>query len=339
VAHNLNIENGKVAMMWVGQVPWHGLGTQLEKPPTTQDAIKAANLDWDVGLKPLYCGDGEHFYEYPLNRKAIVRLDKWGQPDCVPFGMVGNEYQVLQNRDAFSFFDPILAQGMVELETAGALGAGERVWVMARLKDDVEIAKGDAIQRYILLTTGHDGRTAVQIRFTPVRVVCQNTLTMSLATGLDFAKAYHVPGMSGALQDAQLGIQAILTNFKKLEENFRRMVGCKLNEQSLKQYLGDVFPDPPRRNKKSDRSFEKQLARVREMRIHANRLFETGKGNATPPVRGTLWAAYNGIIEMLDHQSTYKDRYHRLESVWFGDAQQTKQAAYDIAVGMLRLPI
>lgn len=335
MAHNLNIENGEVAMMWVGQVPWHGLGTQFKEPPTTKDAIKAAKLDWDVGLKPLYCGDSVHFYEYPLNRKAIVRLDKWGQPDCVPFGMVGNEYQVLQNRDAFSFFDPILATGMVTLETAGALGAGERVWVMARLKDDVDIAKDDPIQRYILLTTGHDGRTAVQIRFTPVRVVCQNTLTMSLETGQDFAKAYHVPGMRGALQDAQVGIQAILTSFKKLEETFRRMVGCKLDGTSLEQYLGHVFPDPPRRKKESDSSFQKQLARVEKMRSHAKRLFEAGKGNAAPAVKGTLWAAYNGIIEMLDHESSYKGRYHRLESVWFGDAQQTKQAAYNVAVGML----
>lgn len=335
MAHNLNIENGKVAMMWVGQVPWHGLGTHLKEPPTAEDAIKAANLDWEVGLKPLYCGDGEHFYEYPLNRKAIVRLDKWGQPDCVPFGMVGNEYQVLQNQDAFSFFDPILATGMVTLETAGALGAGERVWVMARLKDDVDIAKDDAIQRYILLTTGHDGRTAVQIRFTPVRVVCQNTLTMSLATGSDFAKAYHVPGMKGLLQDAQLGIEAILTSFKELEANFRRMVGCKLDKQLLEKYLDGVFPDPPRRKNENDSSFQRQLARVEQIRTHAKQLFDNGKGNTAPPVKGTLWAAYNGIIEMLDHKSPYKDRYHRLESVWFGDAQQTKQAAYNVAVGML----
>ena len=337
MAHELNIEGGKASMMWVGKVPWHGLGTQLTKPPTTQEAIKAAQLDWEVGLKPLYCGDGEHFYEYPLNRKAIVRLDKWGQPDCVPFGLVGNDYQILQNRDAFSFFDPILKTKTVELETAGALGAGERVWVMARLKDDIDIVKDDPIQRYILLSTGHDGRTAVQVRFTPVRVVCQNTLTMALASGQDFAKAYHVPGMQGALQDAQVGIQAILMSFKKLEDNFRRMVDRKLDEPSLDEYLSDVFPDPQRRSGQSDRTYEKQLDQTRHVRKQAAKLFETGKGNATPLVRGTLWAAYNGIIELLDHQSAYKDRFHRLESLWFGDAQRTKQAAYDCAVGILKL--
>ena len=336
MGHNLNIEGGKVAMMSVGQVPWHGLGTILETPPATSaEAIKAANLDWEVGLKPMYCGDGQHFYKYPPNKMAVVRLDKWGHEDCVPFALVGNDYQVLQNRDAFAFFDPILKTGRVTFETAGALGAGERVWVMARLTGDIDIAKDDPIQRYILLSTGHDGRTAVQIRFTPVRVVCQNTLSMALALKGDFAKAYHVPGMRGALQDAQAGIQAILTNFEELEINFKRMVGKKLDAALLEKYLGEVFPDPVRRSNQSERAFEKQLAESKSLRTNAKKYFETGKGNNNPAVSGTLWAAYNGVVELLDHYSPYENNWHKLESLWFGDAQRVKQAAYDSAIKLL----
>src|SRR5262245_30448563 len=157
--HNLNFTTGKPAMMYVGEVPWHGLGTQLTEPPTAEEAIRAAQLDWEVGLKPVYCADGEHYCEIP-NKKAVVRLDMWGKSGCKPFGLVGDDYKVLQNRDAFRFFDPLLKTKELAFETAGALGDSERVWVMARLKSNATIAKDDEIERYLLLSTGHDGKTA-----------------------------------------------------------------------------------------------------------------------------------------------------------------------------------
>jgi hypothetical protein len=127
MAHNLNIEDGEASMMYVGKVPWHGLGTQFETPPTTAaDAIRAAHLDWEVGLKPVYCMEGRVYYQIP-GKRAIVRLDKWGQPDCQPFALVGDDYRVLQNQEAFGFFDPIIKTGNVTFETAGALGMGERI--------------------------------------------------------------------------------------------------------------------------------------------------------------------------------------------------------------------
>jgi len=107
MAHELLIENGEAAMMYVGQVPWHDLGTRLETAPkTAAEAMKVAKLDWDVGLKRVYAWEGEHFYEIP-DRKAVVRLDHWGKQHCEPFGLVGNDYHVLQNQEAFSFFDEV----------------------------------------------------------------------------------------------------------------------------------------------------------------------------------------------------------------------------------------
>jgi hypothetical protein len=115
MGHNLNIENGRPSMMSVRLVPWHGLGTVLDNPPATAaEAMQAASLGWEVGLKPVYCMERGIFYEIP-QKKAVVRLDKWGQPECVPFGLVGNDYQVLQNREAFEFFDPIIQTGASRL--------------------------------------------------------------------------------------------------------------------------------------------------------------------------------------------------------------------------------
>jgi phage/plasmid-like protein (TIGR03299 family) len=334
MAHNLNVDGDKVAMMFVGQVPWHGLGTRLEtSPATAAEAMKAANLDWEVGLKSVYCADGEHYYEIP-DRKAIVRLDKWGKPDCAPFGLVGNDYQVYQNRDAFAFFDPLLATKKVTFETAGALGGGERVWVTAKVDGNVSIGN-DRIERYLLLSTGHDGKTAVQIRFTPVRVVCQNTLMAATMSGRDFAKVYHVPGMQHSLFDAQTQLESILKSFVELESSFTRMIQKALQPQDLAAYFAAIFPEPQRRTGQSDSSYDKALAKIKSIRNSAAKYFREGKGNTEAPANGTLWAAYNGVVELLDHHSTYRDRWDRLESLWFGEAQRVKQRAYDEACKML----
>ncbi len=162
------------------------------------------------------------------------------------------------------------------LETAGALGAGERVWVMARLKDDVDIAKDDAIQRYILLTTGHDGRTAVQFGSRPSESSAK-TRSHVARDRLGLRQGVSRAGMKDVLQDAQLGIQAILTSFKELEVNFRRMVGFKLDRQSLEEYLGDVFPDHRVERTRATVVSKSNWQKVEQTRTHAKRSMTPGK--------------------------------------------------------------
>ena len=328
MAHNLNFEDGEASMMFVGNVPWHGLGTQLETAPATAaDAIRAAHLDWEVGLKPVYCMEGGVYYKIP-GKRAIVRLDKWGQPDCQPFALVGDDYQVLQNREAFSFFDPIIKTGAVTFETAGALGKGERIWVLGKVGGDpIEIKKKDVVEKYLLFSTGHDAKTAVQIRFTPVRVVCQNTLVASLEWGTDFSKIYHIPGMKPEISKAQEGVLSILTQYNELKALYERFAGRLLTQELLDGYLNAVFPDPKRRKGQTNHSYDKALSKVRAIREQAAKLFEGGKGNDVPEIRGTLWAAYNGVVELVDHYLAYSSGWQRLESIWFGEGEHTKQVA------------
>jgi phage/plasmid-like protein (TIGR03299 family) len=339
VAHRLSIKNGNAEMMSVETVPWHGLGTVLTKAPkTAAEAIEAAGLAWKVGLKSIFCADDKHFFEYP-ERKAIVRLDRWGEEGFAPFAWVGNDYEVLQNTDAFKFFDPIVQTGKVRFETAGALGNGERVWVLARVEGgEKEIAADDRIDRYLLLSTGHDGRTAVQIRFTPVRVVCQNTLTMAMENAdEDFAKAYHVPGLQASLKDAQEDVSRLLTAFDEKEATFRRMVAKKLDETLFQTYVEEVFPYPKRKHGQGNDSYTKSCLAIDSTRMRADWYSREGRGNGTPEVKESVWAAYNGVTELVDHRMTYRDPWHRLESCWFGDAFRVKQRAFDAACKLVEL--
>src|SRR4051812_44398975 len=103
MAHELHIENGKASMMYVGESPWHGLGTELKSAATSAAAIKAANLAWEVVKKPLLAYDGRISHPVP-DRFAVIRKDWLGQPKPV-FGIVGADYTPLQNEEAFEFFD------------------------------------------------------------------------------------------------------------------------------------------------------------------------------------------------------------------------------------------
>src|SRR5688500_3965559 len=136
MAHEIHIDNGgRASMMYVGEEPWHGLGTPLQSPATSTEAIQAANLDWTVVKKPLAAIEGKRVLRVP-DLYATVRTDWWdGAEDTPVFGVVGRNYTPLQNRDAFSFFDDIVGRDAAVYHTAGALGNGERVWILAKLPD------------------------------------------------------------------------------------------------------------------------------------------------------------------------------------------------------------
>ena len=250
----------------------------------------------------------------------------------MPFGLVGNDYQPLQNREAFEFFDRIVATGNVSYETAGALGRGERVWVLAKVKGELVINKVDKIDKYLLLSTGHDGKTAIQIRFTPVRVVCKNTLVRSMSEGTEVSRIYHVPGMKNLFDKAQVAVERILTDYDELAANFQAMAGKRIGPTELGKYLARVFPEPKRTKGQSEHVYAKALRKVMGMRGDAGRLFEKGRGNDLAGIGGTLWAAYNGVVELVDHHWSYKDPWLRFRSVCFGEGERVKKQAFDEAL-------
>jgi len=325
--------NGKPAMMYVGEVPWHRLGKRFETPPASaEQAIQAAGLDWEVGLKPVYAADSRHFCAFPQYR-ATVRLDKWGQPDCVHFGLVGADYTPLQNREALSFFDTLVAAKGITYETAGALGRGERVWILARvLGDDIAVKGVDIVQKFLLLSNGHDGRTALQIRFTPVRVVCANTLSCALSFGQDILKVYHRPDIHRRVGQAQERVKCILDRFAELASHYEDFADKAMIGELLPNYLKEVFPDPKRRKNESDLSYNRAVDEMNDLRKMGTRLFEEGRGNQTPPIRGTLWAAYNGVTELVDHHWECDTPSQQLAFLWFGEGERIKLRAFDTAV-------
>jgi phage/plasmid-like protein (TIGR03299 family) len=324
---NISQQNGQAEVMVVGEPAWHRLGTVLDKPATAEEAIQAAHLDWEVIKQPLFAGAFER-YSIP-SYYAVVRGDDWAKKKATVLGIVGESYTSVQNREAFSFFDPIVGDKAAVYHTAGALGNGERVWILVKLPDDIRVIGDDITNKYLLLSNSHDGNSAVQIKFTPIRVVCQNTLTMALSQGPTL-RIPHTRDVRERLRIAANMLNAIKIRYSELEGVFKKMTSVSVRGEKLQEYLGQVFPDP--RRKGDDARYERALEQARTDRAGAEYLFEMGKGNQQSGVAGTFWAAYNGVAEYIDYRKYAKATGKRqVEAIWFGDGYSVKARAYTVA--------
>lgn len=332
--HNINRGN----MAYVGEEPWHGLGQRVPADVTAEEMIRAAGLDWLVEkrpargaavvwarkrelLKPGATISPDDEVEY--SRYEIVRPPYTDQPQETVLGIVSAKYEPLQNRDAFAFFDPIVDQKKAFFETAGALGDGERVWVMAKMPGDIEVVRGDTCQKYLLLSNTHTGQGAVIVKFTAVRVVCQNTLMMSLADGQTAYRVRHSKKMTDRLQEVAELIAAANEVYATAAKLFKAMAAMKLEGPALEKYLELNFPKSARQKEKGEEP---------ERWTHLRRLFQTHEDLQLAGVKGTLWAAYNAITYFEDHKSIEEESAAgRLDRVWFGGGADVKLKALEKA--------
>jgi phage/plasmid-like protein (TIGR03299 family) len=313
-------------MMFYGDTPWHGLGQELDRPATSAEVIRAAGLDWKVVKQPLFVHN-DHDYRIVEDKYMMMRADQKG--DGPLFGIVTGSYTPLQNLDAFNFFDDIVGQGAAIYHTAGALGQGERVWIMAKLPDSIRVIGDDICDKYLLLSNSHDGKSSVQMKFTPIRVVCQNTLSFALSDGPTI-RVSHKKNMHARMRQARDLLGIIHGCYDEIAQVYQSMLQVKMDKERLAQYYKIVFPDP------RDPTDEYMLNRIIKNREIAEHYCRSGKGNQEKGVIDTLWAAYNGVTEMVDYHRWKMNSDQRLTNIWFGDGYLIKARAYSAAVGKLK---
>jgi phage/plasmid-like protein (TIGR03299 family) len=297
-------------MMFVGETPWHQLGTKLESPPTIAEAIEAAGLDWDVYLAPMQWTD-KHGDRHDADTQAVIR-----QTDGRKLGEVGGRWTPLQNRDAFNWFDPFLASKAADIETAGSLHDGRRIFILAKIGEDVIHAKSDdRVARYILLANGHDGTLALRVGFTPVRVVCNNTLRAATHSGESkLLRLRHTKGIEDALKGVQDVMNLANQSFEATAEQYRALSRTHINATDLERYVQRVF-----KIKEEDAGATAVEEDVMEM-------FEDAPGAELDGTYGTVWGAYNAVTAYLSWKRG-RNADTRLDSLWFGSAAKLSDRA------------
>jgi phage/plasmid-like protein (TIGR03299 family) len=300
----------------VGQPAWHGLGKTLHAPPSIEEAIVAAGLDWNVSLKPLQLTDDGR----PVEHRAAVR-----ESDGSILGVVGPKFVPLQNRAAFQWFAPFVESKLVTLEAAGSLYQGRRVWVLAKVSGGiVDVAPNDTITQYVLLAHAHDGTLSIHLGFTTVRVVCQNTLSASIRSKESkLLKIKHTQRAHFALEEIRAIMDTTTADFHATAEQFRFLARCGCDEKTLKRYVREVFAP-----EKADH--EDAVKRIVGQVLP---LFESGRGAELS--RGTLWGAFNSVTEFVTHmQGRTPDA--RLDGQWFGEGAKLIERAKERALALAR---
>lgn len=305
------------SMFYLGQTPWHGLGKKIERVLTVEEAIREAGLDWEVALQPIYTAPGPNM-ELVEDAQLCYRLDNGKQ-----LGTVGKRYRPLQNAEAFKVFQPLVESNEIALETAGSLNEGRKIWILGRINKDPLTIVGkadDVVERFVLLSNSHDGTLAVRMGFTPIRVVCNNTLTFAITSDdSKLIRVRHTTNMVKTLDELRETMNVANAEFEATAEQYRLLATRDINSKDLDKYFRIVF------DKAEDQVFRKE-GKIIE-------LFENGRGNDLPGVRGTYWAAYNAVTEYLSYEQG-RSQEKRLDNLWFGTSVNINQKALDTALQM-----
>jgi phage/plasmid-like protein (TIGR03299 family) len=313
MAHELEIVNGQAQMAFVGQLPWHGLGTRVEQDLTPDQFQKVAGLNWDVIKEPILTASGTKI----LNKEALVR-----STDGAVLDVVGTGWNPVQNSEAFEFFHEYVMAGDMEMHTAGSLKGGQVVWALAKTKETFELFDGDVTENYFLFTNPHQFGKAINIRMTPIRVVCNNTLTLSLSQKADqMVTVNHRKSFDADEVKEQMGIaRAKMEQYKSMAA----FLGSKrYTSENVIQYFNEVFGAPAKEKVDNVVPFTSRNAKI----AFENLDTQPGANFA----QGSWWTAFNSVTHMTDHlQGRSNDG--RLQSAWYGRNRKVKLSALDKAI-------
>ena len=303
-----------------GGVPWHSLGTQVDKALTGQEALELSGADYSVETGPLFTRINDGFR--PVPGVSIYRKDT-GEI----LGKSGRVYQPYQNTDMIDWFEPLIDSGLAKYETGGVLHGGQCCWFLCKLNsDNSEIVKDDEIQKYLLLSNWHDGLKSIRCGFTPIRVVCANTEAFATeGREAHMIRVRHTSQTKIVLDEVRESINLANQQFEMTAEKYRWLANRVCNKKALEKFAKIIVVGDE--NKPDDEISTRSKNIMDEIVTLATR----GQGNDLPGVRGTWWAAYNGVSEWLNYKRGHNED-SRLNSIWFGTNYLTNQKALSTAL-------
>ena len=300
-------------MAYVGETPWHGLGSKVEETITLEEFQKEAGLDWTVSKRPVWyantLGTGHTFKD-----RFVLARDS----DDHPFSVVSGRYKPVQPKEIFKFFEDLLAMHNMKMHTAGSLSHGSRIWCLAQTGDVHKVLGVDRVDSYLLLSTSYDLTLSTLAQFTSVRVVCNNTLQQALRDNTGRVTVPHIADFNAESIKDQLGIGR--DQWAAFTGALDVLAKVKVDAATAAKVIDKVFDipeDPEKRMADSDR-------------IHAVNVVDlfTKQTYIGADLSGdSAWGLLNSVTEYVDWHKRARNQGNRLNSAWFGDGARIKQTA------------
>ena len=319
MAHELSVnQSGQVEAAFAHRKAWHGLGTVVPALMSPKDALQQAHLDWLVEKQGLYLGN----LNLIPDRVAVVRKDNGKY-----LGVVGKDFQPIQNHEQASFIEALCGEGGV-IECVGALREGRRTFWTVKVPGNLIVKSGDEIERYLIVANGNDGSLAFRAFWSPVRVVCANTLNAAIRGMKDGITLRHTSNIKSRISEAKTVLGISNEYYQSLCEKFRKLASASLDDSGFRQYLESLVPI-------STPELSPAIRRFQEL---ATQNWRQGAGSDL--AGKTFWNAYNSVTEFVSHQrpargkSVLKNTERRFESIHFGAGRTLQQRAFQMALDM-----
>ncbi|HEY8102863.1 MAG TPA: DUF932 domain-containing protein [Burkholderiaceae bacterium] len=306
-------------MAYVNEQPWHGLGNKLSPKQPLEVWAQQAGMDWEIRESAVRylagsAGRLHTIMNFP-EQKVLYRSDTQA-----PLSVVSAKYQVVQPKAILEFYRDLTDISGFELETAGVLKAGRKIWALAKTGQSSTLKGNDVTNAYVLLATACDGTLATTAQFTSIRVVCNNTLAIALANGSGAVKVPHSTSFDPQAVKKQLGIS--VSAWSSFMYNMKTLSERKVKSHEAMNYFLRVFTAEGLSN---ERAMKKAMS-----------LYEgNGKGAELVSSKDTAFGLLNSITEYVDHERRARSNDHRLESAWFGAGATLKKKALDQALQMV----
>lgn len=340
MAHGFKTTGGNVAFAYNEKngKPWHRLGKAVPGAMTVKEAFEKGGVDFEVEKQPFKTTSGIDCPEWMVTVRKDTKK---------PLGVVGKNYEVVQNRDVFKFFDIALSEkvegedGPAIIDTVGALGEGERVFMMAGLPGEIEIANDDLVERYLLLTTSHDGSYSIKILFTPIRVVCANTLHAAMTGAKSVVSIRHTKNVEASLEQAHRMLAESHKYWFRSLSAFRYMTTLEMSEEKVKSFLDTVFPARVKKGETvTDPVTGEEIPvtavgpKMQKIRDEIVRLYDGG-AMGFDLAGHTAWGMWNAVTQWIDHARKSRTNIDLWENSVFGLGASIRQKSFDALIGNL----
>ena len=299
-------------MAYMNATPWHGLGNHLTQKQPLEVWTKEAGFEWQVKRARVMFHPKAGLINPYDGQEVLYRSDNLNA-----LAVVSERYKIVQPYEVLEFYRDLVDAGGFELETAGVLKGGKKVWALARTGVESAVTGDDRLKAYLLLATGYDGTSATTAQYTSIRVVCQNTLNMAVGDEKGQVRVPHNRNFDPKAVKQALGLG--LSGWDTFIADIRRMASRRLETAQARQFLINLVGKPTEPPHQQPRAVEKILA-----------LFNgNAKGSELESANDTVWGLVNAVTEHFDHHTQSHSADSRLHSAWFGRGNLIKGKAFE----------
>lgn len=343
----------------MGKPAWHGIGRQFEDQNLDMTAVEAfeeAGLNYNVYTQHIHTEINGEMVVVP-DRFALIRGATGDDPEHI-MGVVGEQFTPIQNRTLAEMLDKSGLLKTYHIETVGALGNGETIFTALQARDSViQIAGSDAIN-YWTLYDGKDGGKALGLMWTPVKVVCSNTLAMGIsAASIDV----RIPHKATAEADLDFWLD-LAPQMEQVQKSMLATIGklskFKVTESQVDEILKSAYPTPNRPAKMALRDMPKlkltdsqietldrvehgvnvETMRQYERAMFAKEVFANYASSTDEKKNaGTAWGVYEAVCDVEDHREPTKRTEEIGVSALFGKRSAAKKGAFKAAMQVASL--